>query len=83
MTETILHPRREYNAIIKVDRTLFHVPIRVKEITKLRVGDTITYRGTRYTMIQNSEYSEYVVFTYVKNTLTTNVYLNINDYDVC
>lgn len=74
--ETILYPHREYHAAIDVDRARFNVPIRVQEITKLRVGDSFTYKDAVYTLEQNSRYSTYVVFTY--NNLQ--VYLNTDNY---
>lgn len=50
--ETILYPHREYHATIDVDRARFNVPIRVKEITKLRIGDSFTYKDAVYTLEQ-------------------------------
>ena len=79
MTETILYPNREYQATITVDCARFNVPIRVREITKLRIGDSITCNNTVYTLEQNSSYSEFIVFTYNKG-VEIRVYLNTNNY---
>ena len=74
--QTILYPHREYHATINVDCARFNVPIRVQEITKLRIGDSFTYKDAVYTLEIQSVYSEYVVFTYNK----LRVYLNVNNY---
>ena len=63
MEKTILYPNREYHATIRVDQARFNFPIRVQEITTLRIGDSITYKNMTYTLKQNSKYSEYAIFT--------------------
>ena len=70
--ETILYPHREYHGI-DVDRARFNVPIRVQEITKLRIE--ILSRTGRRVYTRTKTYSTYVVFTY-----TPVVYLNTDNY---